>query len=607
VGRLNRSKTYVRRVSLSTVHTPSPGPAGGRDCYNIRPAKFPRFTVIDRSRKEDAAAMNNLNRNVFFLVSITVLTVLAATLLHNLGMSYLEGEPRRLIQSLEFVIQTMTTVGYGQDAGWNHALMYLLVIAMQMAGITLVFLSIPIVVTPWLEQRMTLRPPERYSGPGDHILLSRHTSILATLTEELRDRDVPHVLLDPDESRLIAPYREGHSVMTGDPVEPEVLQRARIDEARAMVLDGPVEHIAAVALSLQDEQQDLTVTAIAGEVDRSTHLRSAGVDEVLFPREKVGEVLAGTALAGLGRTVEVKGELDEQFEIQEFPVLASSPLLRTPLRDSRIREQTGAHVIGLWRQGKLTHNPSPETRIRRNDLLVAVGTRSQLEELGELAQSRERLRGVGKGRVLLIGYGRSGRTIAKRLREEQVEPTVVDLEDDGHGEVDVIGDATDSEILEAAGVEEAATVVVSVASDDTAIFITLMVRRLNATTEILVRSNRSDSNPSLYRAGANYVQALDQVTSRMLAGTILGEDLVHEELNVRIRHCRVGDLAGKSLLEERVGEQHEVTVLAVEREGSLLTSPGPDFRLREGDRLYVAGRDENVTRFAEYYDIEEGS
>lgn len=548
--------------------------------------------------------MNLLNRNIFFLVGLTLLTVVAATLLHNLGMQFLEEEPRRLIQSLEFVVQTMTTVGYGQDAGWDHTLMYLLVIGIQLAGITLVFLSIPTLVTPWLKQRLTLRPPGRYTGPGDHIVLSRHTPILDTLMEELEEREVPYVLAEPDETTAVSLYQEGRKVIVGDPVETEILHRARVHEARAMVLDGPLEHIAAVALSLQDEEvEDLSVIAIAGEVDRSTHLRSAGVDRILFPREKVGEVLATTALAGLGRTFEVKGELEEEFEIQELPVLASSPLIGRRLRDSRIRERTGAHVIALWRQGNLTHNPSPDVRIRRNDILVAVGTRSQLEELGELAQSRERLRGVGEGRVLLVGYGQSGQTIAERMRDEGVDPTVVDVKDDEG--VDVVGDATDSETLEEAGIEEAATVLVSVASDDTAIFITLMVRRLNAAAEILVRANRSESNQSLYRAGANYVQGLDQVTSRMLAGTILGEDLVHTELNVRIQHCPAGGLAGRSLVEEKVGERHEVTVLAVEREGELITSPDRDFRFRADDHLYVAGLDEQVRDFADHYDVDE--
>lgn len=371
-----------------------------------------------------------------------------------------------------------------------------------------------------------------------------------------------------------------------------------------MVLDGPLEHIAAVALSLQDEEvEDLSVIAIAGEVDRSTHLRSAGVGRILFPREKVGEVLATTALAGLGRTLEVRGEREEEFEIQELPVLASSPLIGRRLRDSRIRERTGGHVIALWRQGTLTHNPSPDVRIRRNDILVAAGTRSQLEALGELAQSRERLKGVGEGRVLLVGYGQSGRTIAERMRDEGVDPTVVDLED--APEVDVVGDATDSETLEAAGVGEAATVLVSVASDDTAIFITLMVRRLNAAAEILVRANRSESNQSLYRAGANYVQGLDQVTSRMLAGTLLSEDIVHTELNVRIQHCPVGNLAGRSLSQEKVGKRHEVTVLAAERGGELITSPDHDFEFRAGDHIYVVGRDEQVRKFADHYEVGE--
>lgn len=52
---------------------------------------------------------------VYYLVGIGVL-VLTYTVVYNLALAQLEGVNQSLFASLEFVVQTMTTTGYGQDS-----------------------------------------------------------------------------------------------------------------------------------------------------------------------------------------------------------------------------------------------------------------------------------------------------------------------------------------------------------------------------------------------------------------------------------------------------------------------------------------------------------
>jgi len=58
------------------------------------------------------------------------------------------------------------------------------------------------------------------------------------------------------------------------------------------------------------------------------------------------------------------------------------------LRNSGIRELTWTMVVAIQRQGKLKANPVPDEILRAGDMLIAIGTRQQLQKLEELACGR---------------------------------------------------------------------------------------------------------------------------------------------------------------------------------------------------------------------------
>lgn len=516
-------------------------------------------------------------------------------------MNHLENRPRTLIESLEWVTQTMTTVGYGQDPPWDHQVMYLLAIATQLGGITIVFMSIPTVVTPWIKQRLSVRPDSTYTGDGDHVIITEYTSIVSSLIAEFEEREIPHVLIESDEETATELYREGHEVILGNPVDYQSLRDASINDARLLIVDCPDEKNASIALTSQECENDVPVVAVAEQRERAIHLKAAGIEEIIYPREKIGEVLARKALSGLGRKDLLEDQFESEIEIREFPVLGSSPLVNTKLKDSGIRERIGIRIIGVWREGQLMHNPPAEFRIHRNDLLVASGSSEALHELHDITEIREL--SPDQKNVLIIGYGKEGHKADKVLREHDTRPVLLD----NHNikEADFVGDGTDPELLKEANIEEMATVIVAVSDDDTAILITLMVKDLNPQAEILVQINNKSSMQPIYRAGASYVLSLEQLTSQMLAGSALDEELLYEELNLRVRRCGPGDLAGRTPGEVDIGKSYRITVVGVERGEDVITEIGPDFVFESDDRLYLAGDPDRILDFTHEYGLEE--
>ena len=103
-------------------------------------------------------------------VFAVVVSVIAFTLAYDAGMTLLENRPRSLLESFEFVMQTLTTTGYGQDAPWGTA-MTVLVIGIQIASLVLIFAAFPIVIVPLVEDALATSPPTELEDVRDHVLI----------------------------------------------------------------------------------------------------------------------------------------------------------------------------------------------------------------------------------------------------------------------------------------------------------------------------------------------------------------------------------------------------------------------------------------------------
>ena len=114
-------------------------------------------------------------------------------------------------------------------------------------------------------------------------------------------------------------------------------------------------------------------------------------------------------------------------------------------------------------------------------------------------------------RAVVIGYGPTGRTVVRLLRDNGVAPTVVDLNMDAvrglrQDGIDAIyGDATRPETLEAAGAQKAGSLVLGSAGMANSAEVIRIARSLNPGIRVLARAQYLRDVPSLMGAGANSV------------------------------------------------------------------------------------------------------
>ncbi len=232
-------------------------------------------------------------------------------------------------------------------------------------------------------------------------------------------------------------------------------------------------------------------------------------------------------------------------------------------------------------------------------LILLVGT--TLEVLAESTRTAYRLtrwRGRLKDHIVICGFGTKGRAAATTLIRGGTEPgrvVVIDESEEARreatelGAAAVAGDATNAEVLRAAGVESARSIVVAPDRDDAAVLITLTARELNADAAIASAVREEDNAHLLSQSGADSV-----ITSSGSAGRLLGlateTPRVVEVLEDLISVGEGLDLVQRTVTAEEAGPMaHRGSrdpVLAVIRDGELLRYDDERVEsLLEGDQL----------------------
>src|SRR5690606_25828766 len=124
------------------------------------------------------------------------------------------------------------------------------------------------------------------------------------------------------------------------------------------------------------------------------------------------------------------------------------------------------------------------------------------------AYDAEYARGVVEHeQVVIIGGGRVGRAAARRFRDAGVPYRLVEIREDRvRGQENVIvGDAADLDVLRAAGLPDASSVLITTRDDDVNVYLTIYCRRLEPDLQVIARANLERNVSTLHRAGADAV------------------------------------------------------------------------------------------------------
>jgi len=108
---------------------------------------------------------------------------------------------------------------------------------------------------------------------------------------------------------------------------------------------------------------------------------------------------------------------------------------------------------------------------------------------------------------------------------------------------------------------------------------------------VIARVNEHANVQKIHRAGADFALSLSQVSGQMLAHRLLGDEALAVDPRLKVMKVPADGLVGRRLADLGLRERAGASVVAVEREGALVTELQPDFRIAAGDALFLFGSD----------------
>src|SRR5688572_28218038 len=549
------------------------------------------------SEPEARANLGALAKYFAFLIA---LVAVYAVLFHVIKLQ-VEGEPHSWVTGVYWTLVVMTTLGFG-DITFTSDIGRVFSIVVLLSGVVfllvmLPFLFIRLFYAPWLEARVRLRAPrELPATTKSHVIIAEYDAIAAGLTERLAAEQIPYVVIEPDPIRAAQMFGDRLQVLTGENDNRLTYERARAASARLVLANCEDTTNTNITLTVREVAPKVSIVAIVEEEDAVDILRLSGATSVLALKHQLGAYLAGRIETGRPEA-HVVGEF-RRLQIDELPA-RDTPFVGRIVRDTKLRQQAGVSIVGLWERGKL--RPAyPETLIQPDSVLVVAGTSSQISALNALLPDG----GDTSHPVLVIGAGKVGQAAVGTLKRKGLKVHVIDRTEAAlapiAGVVDGVfaGDAADGDLLRRAGIMEARSVLLTTNDDAMNIYLAVYCRRLNKDLRIVSRVTHERNLEAIHRAGADFVLSYTTLGIEAVVSALRGHPLVLLGEGVELFFVPVpAALAGRPLSASGIGSRTGLSVVAIQQGTALGATLTSETILPAGAVLLVLGSHEQRERF----------
>lgn len=534
----------------------------------------------------------------FMIVLIGV--IILYSILFHLIKEY-EGEQYSWVAGIYWTLVTMSTLGFG-DITFHSDLGRIFSMVVLFSGIVFLLVLLPFTFiqffyAPWLEAQTQARTPRELPiAIKDHVIITRYDNVSQALIDKLIKFKHPYVVLIHELHRALELSDLGINVMLGDLDDPETYKKLRINNAAMIVATGDDMTNTNVAFTVRELNESVPIITLANSRDSVDILKLAGSTQVLHISETMGQSLGRRTLGGSAR-VHVIGRFDKMI-VSEAPAV-DTPLIGKTIVESRLRENTGMNVVGLWERGRFELAKS-DSVINEKTVLVLVGSVEQMRRYDELFGIYHST----DAPVVIIGGGRVGRATARALKDRQIKYKIIEKNTSRIRNTKnyVVGDAADLSTLKKAGIDEAHTVIITTHDDDVNIYLTIYCRQLRPDIQITARTTLERNLSTLHRAGADFVMSYATMGANAIFNLLeRGEVLMLAEgLNIfKVKIPKA--LADKKLNETNIREETGCTVVALHKGDEMDINPDPESVLDKDEEMVLIGTLESEQKFLNKY------
>ena len=228
-----------------------------------------------------------------------------------------------------------------------------------------------------------------------------------------------------------------------------------------------------------------------------------------------------------------------------------------------------------------------------------------------------------KDHVIVCGYGRIGHQVLEELRFEKQEFVVIEAKEEfiasfrQRGDIlFVVGDATNEDTLEQAGLSRAKALITTLPKDADNVFVALTARQLRQDLLIISRASLETSIGKLYLAGCNHVIQPERIGGSHMASVVLRPDVVEfiemlsqkggtsiffEEINFDTLQP---DLKSKTIRDLNIRNETGANIIGMKlANGEYCINPTPDMQFPQGSKIIILGTEEQMKRLIEKFRI----
>lgn len=225
----------------------------------------------------------------------------------------------------------------------------------------------------------------------------------------------------------------------------------------------------------------------------------------------------------------------------------------------------------------------------------------------------ERKIGRLKNHVILVGFGLVGHEAAKAWHQDNL--VVIEKDHDRynnaveHGYKAILGDSTQDEILDKAGIKSARGIMLAAGVVAETILISLTAKEFNPDIVISARIDDIHAVSKLRKIGVDHIITPSVIGGKRLAASIEHPAIVdflelamrRDDLSLKLEELNVESgcqLDGKTLVESNIRKTTGgALVMSVrKKDGKHVVSPPPDYRVWQGDTLILLGTDDALEK-----------
>ncbi|MGQ0732323.1 MAG: potassium channel family protein [Acidobacteriota bacterium] len=261
------------------------------------------------------------------------------------------------------------------------------------------------------------------------------------------------------------------------------------------------------------------------------------------------------------------------------------------------------NLVGFWERGRL--RPAyPHSAIQPDSVIVVAGTAGQIQALNEVI-------GVNStsSLVLIIGAGKVGQAAARALHRKGLIVHALDRDEralQGLAEFAngiFAGDAADRELLDRAGIQRAASVLLTTNDDAMNIYLAVYCRRLNKDLRIVSRITHERNVEAIHRAGADFVLSFTTLGIEAILSLLRGHEPVLVGEGVELYSIPVpASLANAPLRDSGIGSRTGLSVVALRHGDQLAVQLTAETVLADGAELLVLGSRDQRRTFTEAFE-----